>query len=60
MTKCKNNPDYCSANATEDSGYCFDCAEEMACLLFEATISFGYTPETAATAAQKAWKRATP
>ena len=33
MEKCKNVVDKCEREATEASGFCFDCAEELACLL---------------------------
>jgi hypothetical protein len=54
--KCKNSPEFCSGTATESNGYCFMCAEETACLLFEAALEFGATKESAAALAQKAWK----
>ncbi len=37
MKKCKSKG--CKAKATEASGYCFNCAEEFACLLADADFS---------------------
>jgi hypothetical protein len=46
MAKCKN----CKSDATEASGLCFSCAEELACLLHEAALEFpdaGIDPSSA-------------
>ncbi len=37
MKKCQS--EHCKNEATEASGYCFDCAEEFACLLAGAEFS---------------------
>lgn len=50
MGKCKE----CGEQATEESGYCFTCAEELAYLLAESAQEFGYDPTSAASAA---WKK---
>lgn len=52
MTKCE----FCAQPATEPSGYCFTCAEEVAVLMYEAGIEFGATPQQAAKIAQGAYK----
>jgi hypothetical protein len=51
MSTCK----FCSREATEANGMCFDDAEEMAVLVHDATLEFGGTPEQAARNAQAAW-----
>lgn len=38
---CKNTVDRCERPATEASGYCFQCAEELACLIAQANREFG-------------------
>jgi uncharacterized OB-fold protein len=47
--KCKE----CGEQASTERGYCFMCAEELAYLLAEAAVEFGYDPVSAA---QAAWK----
>ena len=54
--KCKNAPEFCSGQASEANGYCFLCAEEIAYLIYEASIEFGASPAKAAVNAQASWQ----
>lgn len=51
--KCKGK---CGSAATEANGYCFMCAEEMACMMYEVTMEFGGGDAKARANAQAAWK----
>lgn len=55
MSKTKKCKAECGETATEASGYCFDCAEETAAVVFEAVLEFTGDGEKAAKAAQKVW-----
>lgn len=52
--KCRNRTDRCSREATECSGYCFECAEDLAVMLADLAEEFG-RPQ--ATAARSAWHK---
>ena len=53
MSKCRECE---KSEATEGNGMCFSCTEELAVLLHDSVIEFGYDEKDAAFVARAAWK----